>query len=129
MMKTLLVICVALACTSYLHRSPLEANSAATTRPDAYILTTKSFVVTVFDNRQEGDVTTDNVIYEGVSRRTHKCIHLKGSDWHTIARDGTPGRFLGYQFKNGDISYLVLEEGRLEVVRGDSEVLVDEVGT
>jgi len=109
---------------------------SATTRPAATqpdtntsVLTTKHYIITIVDDRQEGEVTSESVVYVGVSKRTGKSIRLKGADWHTTGPDGSPGRFLGYKFKNGNITYLVFEEGRLEVLSGNGAVLVDETGT
>ncbi|HEX4054688.1 MAG TPA: hypothetical protein VHX86_10525 [Tepidisphaeraceae bacterium] len=92
-------------------------------------MTTKNFTVIITDNRADGEVTSDDVTYYGISNRTGKSIRLKGTDWHTTGPDGSPGRFLGYKFKSGDITYLVFDEGRLEVLSGNGAVLVDETGT
>ncbi|HET6251021.1 MAG TPA: hypothetical protein VFE47_25250 [Tepidisphaeraceae bacterium] len=91
-------------------------------------LDTKNYAITITDNRPEGFVEWNDVKYRGVSKKSGKAINLTGSDYHNLAKDGSPGRFLGYQFKNGDVTYIVLEEGRLTVTRNDSEVLVDESG-
>jgi hypothetical protein len=129
-MKTIASISLALIYVLCLHPSLLPAQSTATTQPDPHaILTTKSFTVTITDNRPDGEVTSDDVMYYGVSKRTGTSIRLKGTDWHTTGPDGSPGRFLGYKFKNGDITYLVFDEGRLEVLSGNGAVLVDETGT
>lgn len=92
-------------------------------------LTTKNYVVTVTNNCEEGTVTCDNVTYHGISKQTGKAITLKGSTKHTMCSDGvTPCRFLGYEFKNGNVTYLVLESGLLQVFKGESEVLLEEQG-
>ncbi|AMK76663.1 hypothetical protein A1342_19045 [Methylomonas methanica] len=92
-------------------------------------LTTASYVVTITRHCEEGDVSCNNVSYHGVSKKTGKSIDLKGSAKHAMCADGvTPCQFLGYQFKTGNISYLVLESGALRVVKGDKDVLVDEMG-
>jgi Ca2+-binding RTX toxin-like protein len=93
------------------------------------ILKTKNFVVTITDDRAEGDVTSDTVKYFAVSRHTGSSIRLIGSTMHTHAPDGTPSRFFGYQFKNGNTTYCVYETGHLIVTRGKSHVVVDEIGT
>jgi hypothetical protein len=78
----------------------------------------------------EGCVSCDRVVYHGKSKKTGAEITLMGSTWHHIVdKEGTPGAFWGYTFKNGDITYLVYEDGRLTVLRGKSEVLLDEKGT
>jgi hypothetical protein len=92
-------------------------------------LTTKSYVVTITSDCAEGNVDCNDVTYHGVSRQTGKAITLKGTTLHNKCGDGiTPCRFLGYQFKNGNITYWVLESGSLQVIRGKNEVLLDEDG-
>jgi len=92
-------------------------------------LTTASYVVTISRNCAEGNVTCDDVTYHGVSKKTGKAIKLKGTTKHTTCADGvTPCRFLGYEFKNGDITYVVLESGLLQVIKGKSKVLLEEKG-
>jgi hypothetical protein len=92
-------------------------------------LTTENYVVTVQNNCEEGSVTCDNVTYHGISKQTGKAITLKGSTKHAMCADGvTPCRFLGYEFKNGNVTYLVLESGLVQVFKGESEVLLEEQG-
>ena len=93
------------------------------------VLVTKNYLVTITHPCPEGCVSCDNVTYRGMSRKSGKAITLKGSTWHSIGADGvTPSAFRGYQFTNGDTTYMVLVGGVLQVVRGDSEVLVSEKG-
>ena len=92
-------------------------------------LSTKNHVVTIHVNCEEGNVTCDKVTYHGVSKKSGKSITLEGTTKHTICADGvTPCRFIGYEFKNGNITYLVLESGLLQVVKGESDVLLEEKG-
>ena len=115
-MKLIKIIAVVFLCST-------AAVSAAT-------LTTHNFIVTISQNCAEGNVTCDEVTYHSVSKKTGDSIKLEGTTWHTMASDGvTPSGFLGYKFKNGNITYYVLETGELEVIRGDSEVLLYETGT
>ena len=93
----------------------------------ASTLNTPSFAITIEVRCEEGNVTCDNVRYVGVSKKTGNSISLKGKTIHTKCKDGTPCRFLGYEFKSGSTFYRVLEEGRLEVTRGN-KILVDEAG-
>lgn len=53
---------------------------------------------------------------------------LTGGTWHTACADGSPCRFLGYRFQDGNVSYRVHQSGLLEVVRGRDEVLLSEQG-
>lgn len=91
-------------------------------------LTTASFKISIERHCEEGDVSCDRVSYLGESRKSGAKLALRGKTVHTRCADGmTPCRFLGYQFKSGRTTYLVLEEGRLQVRRGD-KLLVDEAG-
>ena len=94
-------------------------------------LVTPNYIVTITHLcKEEGCVSCSNMIYHGVSRKSGKSITLKGSTWHTRGADGvTPSRFLGYRFENGDIMYRVHQSGLLEVLKGDSAILISEQGT
>jgi len=101
---------------------PLPA--AATQR-----LVTDSFEITIEVRCSEGVVGCDNVRYTGVHRKTGRSIKLVGQELHTRCADGvTPCRFLGYAFKNGNVSYAVWDDGTLSVKQGE-RVLVQEKGT
>lgn len=92
-------------------------------------LKTKNYTITIETHCEEGVVSCGDVTYVGTHNKTGKSIMLLGSTWHSMCADGvTPNRFIGYRFINGDISYLVFEEGLLEVYRGD-ELLLREEGT
>jgi hypothetical protein len=96
------------------------------------ILDTKDFVITISWSCPEGNVTWDDVSYVGVNKKSGASIQLKGETWHAYSPDGTPSHFQGFQFKNGDVTYQVRDEGRegrLMVFRGETEVLVNESGT
>ena len=96
----------------------------------ASTLTTPKYIVTISTNCEEGNVTCGNVTYKGVSKQTGDSIELKGSTWHEKCKDGiAPCRFLGYTFKNGNITYNVFESGVLQVIQGESNVLLQENGT
>ncbi len=93
-------------------------------------LTTKNHTVTISQLCPEGYVTCNNVKYVGVSNRSGNKIELNGTTLHTVCADGkTPCRFLGYEFKNGNVTYRVLESGLLQVLQGESKVLLEENGT
>jgi len=100
--------------------------------PGAWVQTleTTNYIVTVRHLcEEEGHVSCDRMLYHGVAKKSGKEITLMGSTWHTMGADGTaPSRLLGYRFKNGDVTYIVQEDGTLRVVRGDAEVLVEEKG-
>ncbi len=94
---------------------------------NADVLNTPNFTITITVKCPEGEVTCNNVSYVGVSKKSGQNISLKGKTLHTKGPGGAPGRFLGYEFKNGNVRYLVTEEGNLIVSNG-SKVLVEESG-
>jgi len=92
------------------------------------VLETPSFIVRIEVRCPEGNVTCEDVIYEGTSRKTGKSISLKGRTMHSRCADGvTPCTFQGYTFNSGKINYTVLQEGSLIVMDGD-RTLVSEMG-
>ncbi|MFC3674614.1 hypothetical protein [Ferrovibrio xuzhouensis] len=88
-------------------------------------LETPSFTVTIKNNCEEGVVSCDDVTYTGVSKKNGSRITLKGETLHTYSADGTPSRFLGYEFRSGDYVYQALEDGTLWVTKGGKDVLVE----
>lgn len=95
----------------------------------ASTLTTPSFVIEVKVNCAEGSVTCDDVTYSGTSKKTGKSITLRGKTKHRLCADGINFcGFEGYEFKNGKVSYQVLNVGTLLVVQ-DRKVLLEEKGS
>lgn len=91
------------------------------------VLLTPSFTVTIV-GCAEGYVSCDDAKYTGVSRRTGATLKLSGKTLHTRGADGvTPGRFLGWEFRNGKTIYTVTEGGVLEVTQG-AKTIVSEQG-
>ena len=91
-------------------------------------LVTPSFVVVIIHNDPEGTVSSNNITYVGVSRKTGDTIRLKGRTVHRMDADGvTPGRFLGYTFENEKVSYFVSENGGLKVM-SSGRVILEEAG-
>ncbi|MFC3153452.1 hypothetical protein ACFOEK_20595 [Litoribrevibacter euphylliae] len=92
-------------------------------------LTTSNYVISVETHCEEGMVVCDDVSYIGTSKKSGNSIRLKGETWHTVCADGvTPCRFIGYRFKNGDITYQVMDSGVLQVIQGQDKVLLEEQG-
>jgi hypothetical protein len=95
----------------------------------AETLTTENYVVTITRNCEEGNVTCNDVTYHGISKQTGEAITIKGSTKHTKCADGvTPCRFLGYEFENGNATYLVLESGLLQIVKDKNDAIFEEQG-
>ena len=106
-----------------------SATQAAATDGFAATLTTKNYIVNIATNCEDGSVTCDNVTYRGLSKQTGKAITLKGSTKNTTCPEEiAPCRFIGYEFKSGNITYLVLDSGLLQVFKDKSEVLLEEQG-
>jgi hypothetical protein len=94
----------------------------------AETFTSENYAIAIEQNCAEGEVTCDNVSYQGVAKKTGNRIELKGSTWHSMCPDGvTPCQFLGYWFENGNTSYSVSVFGLLQIRRGD-EIIVQEQG-
>lgn len=89
------------------------------------VLVTPSYTVTII-GCGEGVVACDDAKYIGVSRKTGATIQLKGNTRHTRAPDGTPNRFLGYEFKSGRTVYRVSTEGALSVEQGGKIVFMED---
>ena len=92
-------------------------------------LDTPNYKVEIQQLCPEGEVQCQNVVYIGISKVSGASIKLTGSAWHSLCADGvTPCRFLGYQFNNGRIRYLVHESGLLQVIGSSGKVLLEEQG-
>ena len=92
-------------------------------------LDTAHYSIQISQQCPEGEVQCQQVIYKGVSKVSGASIELKGQSWHTRCADGvTPCRFLGYEFKNGRLRYLVHESGLLQVIGSRGNVIVEEQG-
>jgi hypothetical protein len=134
--RAFVAILIAFASPVIMANASLRADSA-TTQPattqsdsDTFVLTTKNYIVIIIDHRNdEYDITSDHVVYIGVSKRAGKIIRLIGSTWHHIDPTGAPGEMYGYIFKNGNIYYRVHVFGELEIVRSNGDVLLSEDGT
>ena len=91
-------------------------------------LDTPSFKITVDVRCPEGELTCDDVKYVGKNKKTGETLRLTGKTAHHYDAEGTPTRFLGYIFKNDDVTYFLSEEGELRITRGE-KVLLKESGT
>jgi hypothetical protein len=91
-------------------------------------LETKTFAIKIDVRCEEGEVTCDDVKYVGKNKKTGESLELTGKTAHHMDADGTPGRFLGYVFKNKGVQYFLSEEGMLRVTKGD-DILLEEKGT
>lgn len=101
----------------------------ALTPAAAATLETASFVVTIDVRCAEGNVTCDNVMYTGTSKKTGKSITLRGRTMHSTCADGvTPCQFQGYVFRRGHASYTITQGDDLIVMQGE-KTLVREHGT
>src|SRR5947209_16076479 len=90
-------------------------------------LETSSFTISIEVKCEEGEVTCDHVKYVGTNKKTGESVELIGKTAHHLDKEGNPGRFLGYVFKNKGVTYFLSEDGLLRVTKGD-EVLLEEKG-
>jgi hypothetical protein len=91
-------------------------------------LETPTFTIRIDVRCEEGEVTCEDVKYVGTNKKTGESLELTGKTAHHMSADGTPGRFLGYLFKNKGVTYFLSEEGSLRITKGD-DVLLQENGT
>ena len=92
-------------------------------------LKTKSFIINIKRNCQEGEVICNKVSYKGTDLKTKKSIKLTGKTVYRICSDKvTPCQFLGYEFLNGDYRYFVTESGTLQVFK-KGKLVLKESGT
>lgn len=114
-------IAVCAAATLLVALSRVQAGQTGT-------LDTASFKIKIDVRCEEGEVTCDDVKYVGKNKKTGESLELTGKTAHHMDAEGTPGKFLGYVFKNNGVTYFLSEEGMLRVTKGD-EVLLEENGT
>jgi hypothetical protein len=94
---------------------------------NAETLKTKNFSVKITRNCPEGYVTCNNVKYFGKNLKTGKSISLTGKTIHTTGADGfTPGRFLGYEFRNNNYLYQVTADGALLIYENKKLILKEQ---
>ncbi|WP_207907519.1 hypothetical protein [Celerinatantimonas diazotrophica] len=92
-------------------------------------LVTTNYIISISQNCEEGNVTCDDVTYIGQSKKSGRSITLKGHTIHRMCSDGvTPCEFLGYEFKNGNTTYTVLESGVLDI-KQNGHLLLHTQGT
>ncbi len=93
------------------------------------VLETPNYIVKIESHCDEGVLGCDKVTYVGTSKRTGKGIKLKGHSVYRMCADGvTPCQFRGYEFVNGNITYMVTDDARLVVVKSDGSELLSEQG-
>lgn len=69
------------------------------------------------------------VSYQETNKETGEKVNLTGTQVLEKCPDkATPCHSLGYEFSNGNLTYLISENGQLQVLDG-AKVLVDEAGT
>ncbi|BDA66989.1 hypothetical protein RIVM261_029210 [Rivularia sp. IAM M-261] len=96
---------------------------------NAETIKTNNFSVKITRNCAEGNVTCNNVTYVGKDLKTGKSIRLTGKTIHTRGADGrTPGRFLGYEFRNNKFLYRVTADNKLQVFKS-GKLILQEQGT
>jgi len=94
----------------------------------SHTLDTPDFTITITCQQKEYEVGCDSAIYEGISKKTGNKINLQGKQLMKLCADGvTPCHSLGYEFYNGNIRYLVTDDGELIVSQGD-EILLQQAG-
>jgi len=87
-------------------------------------LVTPSYQLRMDSRCVEGEVSCDRYTLQGQERKSGKPLMMQGRSMHTTCADGiTPCRFLGYRFGNPEHSFLITEDGLLNIYHGDSLIL------
>ena len=108
---------------------PVASIATFSSSVNAETLKTKNFNVEITRNCPEGYVTCNDVTYFGKHLRTGNSIRLTGKTIHSLGADGvTPGRFLGYEFRNSNYRYVVTQDNHLLVFKG-RKLILNEKGT
>jgi hypothetical protein len=77
----------------------------------AEVCKTKTYTITIQDNADDFDETSNKVKYHSVNNKTGKSIDLRGNKIYSHSPDGTPASYQGYLFKNHGIDYAVGNHG------------------
>jgi hypothetical protein len=94
----------------------------------ARTLDTAHFRVVINCLDAKSEAGCERASYDGTNKEKKATIHLVGRQLMQMCADKvTPCHSLGYEFTNGNTTYLISEDGHLKVMDG-SKVLVDEVG-
>ncbi len=102
--------------------APAPAAEAATISAsnNTVTLETASYVINITQNCPEGDIACNDVTYVGKSKKSGNSITLKGR----VLPD------VGYEFSNGNIKYVIQDEGEAAtlIVTQGNKTLVQENG-
>ncbi len=90
------------------------------------IFENENFKVTVDNRAPEGHVTSDDVHFEVIEIETGKSTKGKGSTVHTLDREGTPKRFLGYKFASEHLNYYISRFGEFRVFNVLGDIIHEE---
>ena len=95
----------------------------------AKTLITQNYVIVIHNHCSEREVNC-KVTYSGMSKKSGNMIKLRGRTMHSGCNDRHDRcRLTGYRFINRNFTYLVHEDGLLQVIRGRNRVLIEEQGT
>ncbi|MBA3537353.1 MAG: hypothetical protein H0T84_12225 [Tatlockia sp.] len=80
-------------------------------------------------NSSQNEVNCSKASYQEINKETGAKVNLMGVQVMAKCPDkSTACHSLGYEFSNGNLTYLISENGQLQVLEG-AKVLVDEAGT
>lgn len=82
------------------------------------IFESKSFVVNIKNNCEEGEMVCNKIICKSISKKNGSSISLKGK---TINKNCTVSScdMLGYEFKNGIYSYILYFSGKFLILKNN----------
>jgi hypothetical protein len=101
---------------------PVVSIMAIATTSNAETIRTKSFLIDINRQCEEGNVSCDRVTYVGTDLKTGKAIRLIGK----TVNSRNSYRFLGYEFRNGKYRYIISSDNSLLVYKGSKLILQEE---
>ncbi len=88
------------------------------------MLVTPSYQLKMDSRCAEGELSCAHYTLQGHERHSGEPLMLQGRSIHTPCADTeTPCRFLGYRFDEPERSFLITEDGLLNIYHGDSLIL------
>ena len=103
---------------------PIASMMAFVSTANAETIRTKSFLIDINRQCEEGNVSCNRVIYVGTELKTGRSIRLTGR----TLNNSHSYRFLGYEFRNGQYRYIISDDNSLLVYKGD-RLILQEKGT
>lgn len=94
------------------------------------IIVTNNYEITIINGCEEGCVSCEKITMLLKSKATNKVKTIIGTTVHRIGADGvTPAGFLGYKFKDNNITYQLWQRGIFQIIETNRKLQVNESWT